>query len=162
MSMTFFTRSIGRHPPSAGCTLHHESPDPPDDPISALKADIVHGRVDTMGRAASRAGFAPRSPPMRQTLLLRGLPSDPWEGHSRKTRSALRSDGSPSSTMTTDDDVDPPLLPRPTMSAAASGDPSPMARLPPIPRVVTECLECCYGAKVWLQDRLSEVITDCL
>jgi hypothetical protein len=120
-----------------------------------LEADVVHGRVDAMGRTTSRAGSVSHSPPTRRTSLLEGLPSDPWEGHRRKMRSALRSNGSPSPAATTDDDVDPPLLSRPTISVVASGDPSPTARLPHISRVVTDCLKCCCGARVWLQDRLS-------
>jgi hypothetical protein len=115
-----------------------------------------------MGRSALRAGSALCSPPTKQMSLLEGSPSDPWEGHCRKTRNALHSDGSPSPAVTTDGDVDPLVLPRPTMSAVASGDPSPTVRLAPIPRVVTDCLEYCCGARVWLQDRLSGVVIDCL
>jgi hypothetical protein len=149
----------GATPPSPGRTLHH---DPPGDTISALEIDVIHGRADATGCATLRAGSAPHSESMRRTSLLGGPPYDPWEGHRRKTRNALRSNGSPSPTVTTDNDVDPPLLPCPTMSTAASGDPLPTARLPPILRVVTDCLECCYGARVWLQERLSGVVTDCL
>jgi hypothetical protein len=29
-------------------------------------------------------------------------------------------------------------------------------------KVVTDCLKCCCGTKVWCQDRLYGVITDCL
>jgi hypothetical protein len=115
-----------------------------------------------MGRATPRAGSTPCSPPTRQMSLLGWPPSDPWEGDRRKTCSALRSDGSPSLVATTDGDVDPPLFPRPTMSAATSGDPSHTARLPTIPSVVTGCLECYCGARFWLQDRLSGIVTDCL
>jgi hypothetical protein len=150
-------RPSSPNPPSAaplspGRTLHHESPDPPSDSISTHETDIIHGRADVMGCAAPRAGSAPRSPPMRRTSLLRGPPSDPWEGHRCKMRSTLCSDGSPSPVVTTGHDVNPLLLPCPTMSVASSGDPSPTAPLPPIPRVVTGCLECCCGARVWLQD----------
>jgi hypothetical protein len=98
------------------------------------------------------------SPPTRRTSLLEGLPSDPWEGHRHKTCNALRSDGSPSLAATTDGNVDPPLLPWPTMSAASNGDPSYMERVPPIPRVVIGCLECYCGARVWLQDQLSRLL----
>jgi hypothetical protein len=103
-----FPDPLGVAPPSSGHTLHHDSPDPPGDPISASEADVVHGRADAMGRSALRAGSASWSPPTRQTSLLGGSPSDPWEGHRRKTRSALRSDGSPSPATTTNIDVDHP------------------------------------------------------
>jgi hypothetical protein len=113
-------------PPSPGCTLHHESPDPPGDPISAPEANVIHGRADATRRAALRARSASCSPPTRRTTLLGGSPSNPWEGHHRKMCSALCSDGSPSPVATTDGDVDPPLLPRTTMTATASGDQSSM------------------------------------
>jgi hypothetical protein len=114
----------GATPPLPGRTLHHESPDPSSDPISAPEADVIHGRVDAMRHATLRAGSVPRSPPMMWTSLLGGPPSNPWEGHRLKTRSALHYDGSSSSTATTDGDVNRPLHPRPTMSTMASRDPS--------------------------------------
>jgi hypothetical protein len=39
----------------------------------------------------------------------------------------------PSTGATPDGDVDPPLLPRPTMSTMVDGDPSPTVRVPPPP-----------------------------
>jgi hypothetical protein len=82
--------------------------------------------------------------------------------HGMHPHLALRPDGSPSPTATPDDDVDPPLLPRPTTSATPSGDPSPRAQVPPVSGVVTDYLECYCGATVWLQDRLSGVEINCL
>jgi hypothetical protein len=111
-----------------------------------------------MGCAVPRVGSVPHSPPTRRTSLLEGSPSDPWEGHRHKMCNALRSDGSPSLAATTDGNVDPPLLTWPMMSAASSGDPSYMERLPLISRVVIGCLECCCGARVWLQDQLSGLL----
>jgi hypothetical protein len=160
----------GAAPPSPGRTLHHESPDPSGDPISTLEADVDHGRADAMGRVALRVGSAPRSPPLRQTSLLGGPPSDPWEGRHHKTRSHVGCICIALSTLMDplhrrwppDGNVDPPLLTRLMTSAAANGDPSPTAWVPPIPGVVTGCLEYCCDARVWLQDQLSGVVTDYL
>jgi hypothetical protein len=58
--------------------------------------------------------------------------------------------------------VDSSLLPRPMMSVVASKDPLLTARLPHIPRFVTDWLECCCGARVWLQGWLYRVVTDYL
>jgi hypothetical protein len=53
--------------------------------------------------------------------------------------------------VTPDGHVDPPLLPRPMVSTAASGDPSPAAQVTPlISRVVTDCWECCCSTRVWI------------
>jgi hypothetical protein len=70
-------------------TLLHESPDPSGDPISAPEADAIHGRADAPGRTTPRARSVPHSSPPRRTSLLGGPPSDPWEGHYRKTRSPV-------------------------------------------------------------------------
>jgi hypothetical protein len=52
--------------------------------------------------------------------------------------------------------------PATTTSVVASGDPLPVVQVPPISRVVNNCLECCCGARAWWQDRLHGVVTDCL
>jgi bacterioferritin-associated ferredoxin len=152
----------GAAPLSLGRTLHHESPNPSGDPISIPEADIVHGRAGITGRASSGAGSALRSPPPRRTSLLGGPPPHDAQPCGLHPRRALHPDGSPSWAETPDSDVDPPLLPRPTMSAVANGDPSPTAQIPHVLGVVTDCLECYYCARVWLRDRLSGVVTDCL
>jgi hypothetical protein len=142
--VTFIPKSIGRRPNLFLRGRHHPW------------EDRHHGTRNT------RVGFAPFSPPLRQTSLLGGPPPQDVQPRGLHPRCALYLDGPPSPAVTPDDDVDPPMLSRPTMSVVANGDPSPMARVPPVPRVVTDCLECYRGARVWLQDRLSGVVTNCL
>jgi hypothetical protein len=66
-----------------------------------------------------------------------GLPPQDAQPCGLHLRRALHANGSPSPVEIPDGDIDPPLLPRPTTSAAVSGDPSPTAQVPPVPRVVS-------------------------
>jgi hypothetical protein len=80
-------------------------------PLPSSCDGSIDGRVATTGCVAPWATFAPHSLP--RWICFTDVTHD---GH-----------------------VDPPLLPRPTVSVATDEDPSPEARVPPsIPRVVTD------------------------
>jgi hypothetical protein len=62
-----------------------------------------------------------------------------------------------------DDTDERPPPPVPNLCCAWIGPPLPRREYPPtlpVPKVITDCLECFCGARDWLQDRLSGVITD--
>jgi hypothetical protein len=133
------------------------------------RTSLSMGGADIMGRAAPRAGSAPRSPPLRQTSLLGWPPFDPWEGHRRKACSSMGCIYTALSAL-----MNPLHWRWPLMAMLIH--PCSHARQqawrtaeihcprreypPPVPRVVTNCLECCCGTRVWLQDRLSGVVTN--
>jgi hypothetical protein len=67
-SVTSFPRSTGVAPPSSGRTLHHESPDPPGDPVSAPPPPRP---TSSMG-GSTPWDVQPRGLDLRRTHHLRG------------------------------------------------------------------------------------------
>jgi hypothetical protein len=114
-----------------------------------------------------RSGSATSPPPRIITMWSRlpdGMDDFPWRRSGCGDADAGVATGTRLWPCRRRDDTDErPPPPVPNLCCAWIGPPLPRREYPPtlpVPKVITDCLECFCGARDWLQDRLSGVITD--